>query len=64
VVNRDLIRLGAKCELAKREFFFYCCLKSNDFYKEDRTYLKNICDNLQGFYYGNDDVLVLNVPPR
>lgn len=62
--NIDLIKIGAKCELARREFFFYCNLKANDFYQENRDYLKKICDELQEFYYDDSEVLVLNVPPR
>jgi hypothetical protein len=34
------------------------------FYKPNRTYLENFCHDLQGFYYGNDEVLICNMPPR
>ena len=36
-MTRDikLIKLGAKCELARRNFFYYCNLKAPDFYKEN-----------------------------
>jgi hypothetical protein len=47
--DRKLIAIGAKCELARRFFFDYCCLKSPDFYKPNRTFLKNLCDTLQNF---------------
>jgi len=60
----NLIRLGAKIELAKREFYFYCQLKAPDFYKNDRPYLIELCNALQAFYYGDDEVLILNTPPR
>ena len=56
--------LGAKIELAKREFFYYCNLIAPDFYKEDRSYLQEVCDELQDFYNSEDDVMVLNLPPR
>lgn len=56
--------MGAKKELARREFFFYCHLLSPDFYKENRKYLVEICNDLQEFYESNDDVLVINIPPR
>lgn len=56
--------MGAKKELARREFFFYCHLLSPDFYKENRKYLVDICNDLQEFYESNDDVLVINIPPR
>lgn len=51
-------------ELARREFFFYCRLKAPDFYKPERRYLKDMCDALQAFYEGDDEVLVINEPPR
>lgn len=63
-MDKELIKLGAKCELAKREFFFYCNLKSPDFYKTDRQYLIDMCNDLQEFYEGDDEVLILNEPPR
>ena len=56
--------LQAKLELARREFFFYCRLKAPDFYKPERRYLKDMCDALQAFYEGDDEVLVINEPPR
>jgi predicted phage terminase large subunit-like protein len=63
-VDRELIRLGAKIELAKREFFFYCNLKAPDFYKSDRQYLIELCNDLQAFYEGDDEVVIVNEPPR
>src|SRR5690606_30402563 len=59
----ELLRIE-QIELAKSEFFSFCHLKSPKFYKKERTFLKDLCDQLQDFYYSNDDVLVLNVPPR
>lgn len=63
-MNKKLIKLHAKIELARREFFFYCNLKAPDFYKKDRLYLKEFCNDLQEFYEGDDEVLVVNMPPR
>ena len=60
----DKIIKQAKLELARREFFFYCQLKAPKFYKPDRLYLKQLCDELQTFYEGKDEVLVINIPPR
>ena len=59
----DLIKLGAKKELANREFFFYCNLISPEFYKEDRQYLKDLCYEMQEFYFSDDDILIVNLPP-
>lgn len=58
------LRQQAALELARREFFFYCQLRAPDFYKSDRKYLKDLCDALQAFYEGADEVLVINEPPR
>lgn len=63
-MDKQLIKLGAKCELARREFFFYCNLKAPDFYKKDRKYLVELCNDLQKFYESDDEVLVINEPPR
>lgn len=63
VDRADIIR-GAQCELARREFFFYCHLKAPDFYKEDRKYLVDLCNGLQEFMESDEEVLCLNLPPR
>lgn len=58
------IKLGAKIELAKREFFFYCNLMAPDFYKSNRKYLVELCDTMQNFIYSEENVLIINLPPR
>lgn len=64
-MNKELIKLHAKIELARREFFFYCNLKAPDFYKSDRTFLVDLCSELQAFYEDPEsEVLVVNEPPR
>lgn len=37
---------------------------AKDFYKEDRPFLKTIADTMQDFYYNDDEILVINLPPR
>ena len=64
MMDMELIKLEAKKELARREFFYFCNLLAPDFYKEDREYLKTLCDELQDFYFSNDDVLIINIPPK
>ena len=59
-----MIALGAKCELARRHFFDYCNLKAPDFYKRDRAYLVEFCETLQDFLKSDDDLLIINAPPR
>lgn len=59
-----LIALGARCELARRNFYEYCKLFSPDFYSDDRPYIKRLCDAMQDFITGDGDLLLLNMPPR
>jgi len=63
-INNDEIRKQAKLELARCEFFFYCHLKAPDFYKYDRAFLVDLCNDLQEFMENEDEVLILNLPPR
>ncbi|EKX91850.1 hypothetical protein [Peptostreptococcus anaerobius] len=64
-MDRELIKQRAKIELARREFFFYCNLKAPDFYKPNRKFLVDLCNELQSFYEQSDyDVLIINEPPR
>ncbi len=63
-MDKKLIKLGAQTELARREFFFYCNLKAPDFYKHERKYLADLCDAFQKFYDSDDEVLIVNEPPR
>lgn len=63
-MDRKLIKLHAQIELAKREFFFYCNLKAPDFYQLNRNYLETFCNDLQDFYESDDEVLIVNMPPR
>lgn len=64
MMDKKLIKLGAKLELARREFFFYCHLKAPEFYKKNRKYLVDLCNNFQVFMESDDEVMVLNLPPR
>lgn len=61
--DKNIIK-QAKLELARRDFFYYCHLKASDFYKEDREFLKKLSKTLQDFYDGQDEVLIINMPPR
>lgn len=63
-MDRDTLIRGAKLELARREFFFYCHLKAPDFYKEDRQYLVELCNEFQDFIRSDEKVMVVNEPPR
>jgi predicted phage terminase large subunit-like protein len=61
--NEHIIK-QAKLELARREFFYFCHLTAPDFYKKDREYLVTLCNELQDFYESDDDVFIVNEPPR
>ena len=63
-MDRELLKLGAKIELARREFFFYCNLKAPYFYKPDRKYLVNLCNEFQEFLDSDEKVMIVNEPPR
>lgn len=52
------------CELARRDFYYYCKVLYSSFYKNDRTYLKEMCNKLQEFYYNDDEFMLINLPPR
>lgn len=59
------LRKAALLELARRDFWTYCTVRASDFYKEDRAYLKRICQEFQAFYENPDErVLIINEPPR
>lgn len=60
----EYVKEQAQYELARRYFWYYCKLKAPDFYKEDRAYLKDMCNRLQEFYESDRKVLVINLPPR
>lgn len=64
MMDRELIKLGAKIELARREFYFYCQLKAPDFYKSDREYLVQLCNEFQDFLTSDEKVMIVNEPPR
>ena len=54
----------AKKELARREFFSFCNVLAPDFYKASRSFLIDLCNEFQDFWQSDDDVMVLNMPPR
>lgn len=58
------IKIEKNLRRARNEFFFYCHLRAGDFYKYDRPFLLNLCNDLQEFVEGEEEVLILNLPPR
>ncbi|WP_338960369.1 phage terminase large subunit [Fusobacterium nucleatum] len=63
--DKELIKLEAKKELARRDFWYYCkLLGKKDFYNDKKEYLKDLCSQLQNFIDSNKKILVINMPPR
>ena len=63
--DKELIKLEAKKELARRDFWCYCkLLGKKDFYNDRKEYLKDLCNQLQSFIDSNKKILVINMPPR
>jgi predicted phage terminase large subunit-like protein len=63
-IHPEIIR-QAQLELARRDFWYYCHLTAPDFYKEDREFLKYLCNEMQAFKESDDDdVLIIEAPPR
>ena len=61
----DYVKLRARVELAKRHLYDYCKLMNPQFYKDDRSYLKEMCDKIQEFVNQDEKkFLVINLPPR
>jgi len=53
-----------KIRSARKSFFDYCNVKAPDFYKSDRLFLVDFCNQLQEFYNSDDEVFIVNMPPR
>src|SRR5574344_2853019 len=61
----EYVRQQAKIELARRSIWEYSKLRYPAFFKEERTYLKTICKEIQDFTEQEEyKLLLLNVPPR
>ncbi len=61
----ERLKLEAKKELSRREFWQYCKFTSPDFYSEDRAFLKDLAEKLQWFVEeAEEQFMVVNMPPR
>ncbi|MGO2084178.1 phage terminase large subunit [Vagococcus sp.] len=49
---------------ARDDFFSYCQLTVPEVYKNDRDYLKELCHEFEEFQKSDEDILLINVPPR
>lgn len=61
----EVIKLGAKLELARRHLYDFCQVLYPNFYKDERTYLKEFCESVENFINDKDKrFLIINMPPR
>lgn len=60
---KSYLKFKSRCELARRNLYDYCLTKNEKFYK-DKAYLKEICDAIQEFENDDNELLVINAPPR
>lgn len=61
----EVIKLGAKLELARRHLYDFCQILFPNFYKDERTYLKEFCESVENFINDKDKrFLIINMPPR
>lgn len=63
-MDKSQLRHYARLELAKRDFFYYCHLTAPDFYRKDRAFLVHQCREMQDFIESNDEIMIINEPPR
>lgn len=63
-VDYKTILRGAQIELARRDLWWYCHLKAPKFYTKDRKFLIDLCRELQDFYESDEQILIINEPPR
>jgi predicted phage terminase large subunit-like protein len=64
MVDRAAAMRGARCELARRNFFDYCRLRAPSFYRKDRGFLVDLCNQLQAFWKSDEEAMIVNMPPR
>lgn len=63
--EREALRLEAKKELARIDFYEYCKLKYPRHYTEDKHYLEQVCHTFQEFIEQNEKrFLIISMPPR
>jgi len=49
---------------ARKSFWAFCQLMAPDFYQPNRPHLKELCEELQSFYFSDYEVEIINEPPR
>lgn len=51
-------------ERARISFWHYCNLLSPEFYNKSKVFLREITEQLQEFYNSDDQIMIINAPPR
>lgn len=56
----------AKCQLASVSLFDYCKIRDSETFYDENTapYLKEICDAIEEFENDDNELLIINMPPR
>lgn len=62
--DQAALQFFCNVERSRVSFWDYCNVTSPDFYLYDRPYLKFVCDEMQAFDESDDDLLIINLPPR
>lgn len=64
-IDKKTLLLQAKISMARRSLFWFQNFFYPKFYKPDRKYLREMCDDIQAFTEQNEKrILIVNVPPR
>ena len=64
LIELEMLMQQEAIDEAKEKFFKFCNVLAPDFYKESRVFLEYMCNEMQDFYQSDDEVLIVNVPPR
>ena len=65
-IQKLLLLREKRIRQARKSFWDFCKALAPDFYKEDRQYLKDLCNTLQSIYEGDikEKGLTISMPPR
>ena len=63
--NKEYLKLLAKVELSRNDFWYFCRTVCPAFYKSNRYYLKELCYTFQKFYESKEyNTMVISIAPR
>lgn len=63
-MNKEELIKQAKIEKCRRNFWYFCKTMIPGLYTDENWHLKELCDELQQFYYSDTEFLSINLPPR